>query len=150
MLKFAVGLVACALVGAAVATPSPGASSLTKRQFIARGDAICRSATVQISKLPQRTTMPVVAAKGARWLAINRRALKALRALTPPRRDRARVRAMFVLADRSINKGIAGFVAAARSGNLAAFIAAGRRAQAMINTGHRAARAYGFKACARW
>jgi len=54
------------------------------------------------------------------------------------------------LADKAINTGIARVVAAARTGNNSAYMAAARRANALINTAHAAARRYGFSACARW
>ena len=150
MTRFVVGLALCALLGGAVVADSEAAPNLSKAAYIAKGEAICRSASVQLRKLPPTTTMASVVRKGPKWLAIDRKGLKSLRALSPPAADRARIAALLVLADRSINKGIAGFIAAAKKGNMTAYVNAGRRAQTMIDAAHRSARAYGFSACARW
>jgi len=101
------------------------------------------------------TTWPMspasrAAAVGAKVLAVDRRALGALRALTPPAGEAATIRGLLGLADKAINTGIARVVAAARTGNNSAYMAAARRANALINTAHAAARRYGFSACARW
>lgn len=148
--RLAVALALCALLSGAAAADVQAAADLSKAGYIAKGDAICRTASAQLRKLPPTTTMASVVAKGPRWLSIDRRALKSLRALSPPAADRARISALLALADKSINKGIAGFIAAAKRGNAAGWVSAGRRAQTMINAAHRAARAYGFGACARW
>ena len=150
MSRFAIGLALCALLSGAVVAESEAAANLSKPAYIAQADKICKQASVQLRKLPPTTTMASVVKKGPRWLQIDRKALKSLRALSPPPADRARITALLALADRSINKGIAGFIAAARKGSMTAYVAAGRRAQTMINAAHRSARAYGFSACARW
>lgn len=150
MLKIGVVLTACAVLSGVAASNTQASTNLTKRVLIAKGDAVCSSTIAQLARLRPAVSLASVVAKGDRWLAINRRALRKLRALKPPAADRARTRRMMNLADRSINKGIVGVIAAARTGNLATYIAAARRGQAMVNAAHRAARAYGFKACARW
>jgi hypothetical protein len=150
VLKIAVVLAACAVLSGVAASESQAAANLTKRQTIAKGDAICRATIGELARLAPAVSMASMVAKGDRWLAINRRTLRKLRALRPPAADRAQFRRMTTLADRSINKGIVGVIAAARTRDPAKFVAAARRGQAMINAAHRAARAYGFRACARW
>lgn len=136
-------------VASAAATTAGASAQLTKPQYIAKGDAICTTAIVRLGRLGRLYPAARAAANGDKWLAIDRRTLAALRALTPPADDRAAVSRMLGLANVAINQGIVGVVAAARSGN-AAYMAAARRAQSLIDTAHAAARAYGFSSCARW
>ena len=149
-MKIAVALAACAVLSGVAASNSQAAANLTKRQTIAKGDAICSATIGELARLAPTVSMASIVAKGDRWLAINRRTLRKLRALNEPAADRVQFRKLTSLADRSINKGIVGVIAGARTRNPATFAAAARRAQAMINAAHRAARAYGFRACARW
>lgn len=132
------------------ATAASGGTQLSKPQYIAKADAICGSAIIKIRKLGRLYPASRAAAIGAKVLAIDRRTLGTLRALTPPASEAAAIRRLLGLADKAINKGIAGVVAAARTGNNSAYTAAARRANALINTAHAAARRYGFSACARW
>jgi len=146
-IAIALGLVAA--IGAAASTASAGAQ-ISKPQYIAKADAICGSAIAKIGKLGRLYPASRAAAVGAKLLAVDRRALGALRALTPPAGEAATIRGLLGLADKAINTGIARVVAAARTGNNSAYMAAARRANALINTAHAAARRYGFSACARW
>ncbi len=140
-----------ALAAAAIASGTATASSqLTKQQYIGKADAICSSASAQVRKLGRANSRSKVASIGGKWLAIDRRALAAVRQLAPPSSDRATIANAIHLADIAINKGIAGVIEAAKSGNGASYNAAARRASALINKAHAAARAYGFSACARW
>jgi hypothetical protein len=143
----AFGLVAA--FGVSASTASAGAQ-ISKRQYIGKADAICGSAIVKIRKLGRLYPASQAAAVGGKVLAVDRRALGALRALTPPAGETATIKRLLGLADKSINKGIARVVAAARTGNNSAYKAAARRATTLINTAHAAARRYGFSACSRW
>ena len=147
---FRSGVLAMAFVVVAVTCGTASAhSSLTKPQYIARGDAICGAAAAQVAKLGT-LNRPLLAKYGYKWLAIDRNALSALRGLAPPAADRATAARLLALADAAINKGVAGVVAAAKSGTNAQFFAAEERASVLINTAHAGARAYGFRACATW
>jgi hypothetical protein len=148
MARIAVALGLVAAISAAAGTARAGAQ-ISKPQYIAKADAICSSAIVKVSKLGRMYPASRAVAVGAKVLSVDRRTLAALRALTPPAGEEARIRVLLGLADKAINKGIAGVVAAAHNGN-SAYMAAARRANAMINTAHAAARKYGFLACARW
>ncbi len=144
----ALGLV---LAAAAIAVGSAAASpQLTKHQYIGKADAICSSASAQVRKLGRASSRAKVASIGDKWLAIDRRALAAVRRLAPPASDRATIANAIHLADIAINKGIAGVIEAAKSGNGASYNANVRRASALINKAHEAARTYGFSDCARW
>jgi hypothetical protein len=148
-------LTACLVVALAALAVSAGSASasarVTKAQYIAKGDAICGTAIVQLRRLGYlRGGRAAVASRGKRWLAIDRRTLAALRRLTPPAADRARVKRLLGLGDVAINKGVVGAIEAAKNGSNAGYSAAARRATAMINRAHAAARAYGFRVCPRW
>jgi hypothetical protein len=146
--RIAVALGLIAVIGAAGGIAN-AAVQISKPQYIAKADAICGSAIVKVSKLGRLYPASRAAAVGAKVLDVDRRALAALRALTPPAGQAATIKGLLGLADKAINKGIAGVVTAARGSNTA-YTAAARRANALINTAHAAARKYGFSACARW
>ena len=145
-------ITAVATLALAVLAPAGSpAVQLTKRQYIARGDAICHDAIANLDKLGGQLYPASRAARvGDRWLAIDRFTLRRLRALSPPARDRATVKHMLELADIAVNKGIAGVVKSAKTGSKAAYTAAIKRATRMINAAHAAARRYGFSTCSRW
>lgn len=147
--RIAVALGLIAAIGGA-ATTAKASVQISKPQYIAKADAICGSAIVKISKLGRLYPASRAAAVGAKILDVDRRALAALRALTPPAGQTTTIKGLLGLTDKAINKGIAGVVAAARTGNNSAYMAAARRATALINTAHAAARRYGFSTCARW
>lgn len=143
-------LVVCSLAALASVSTAGARAQLTKPQFIAKADAICASAHRQIVRLAPLAPAARTAKVGDRWLSIDRRALKALKALPPPAADRARVARLIHLTDVGINVGLANLVKAAKSGNASAYRAAGVRFSAMLRAGHAAAAAYGLKACATW
>jgi hypothetical protein len=147
--RIAASLCLIAAIGGAATTANAGAQ-ISKPQFIAKADAICGSAIVKISKLGRLYPASRAASVGAKILAVDRRTLAALRALTPPAGEAAKIKGLLGLTDKAINTGIAGVVTAARSGSNDAYLAAARRATALINTAHKAARRYGFSTCARW
>jgi hypothetical protein len=144
--------VALCLVAAtgAVAGTANATVQISKRQYVVKADAICGSAIVKVSKLGRLYPASRAATVGAKVLLVDRHALAALRALTPPAGQAVTIRALLGLADKAINKGIAGVVTAARTGSNSAYVAAARRATVLINAAHAAARRYGFSACARW
>ena len=144
-------VVAATVVAFCATSLGAGASTqLTKPQYIAKGDAICGTAIRQLKQLGSLTGRPGAARYGAQWLTIDRRTLAGLRRLSVPPADRTTITALLKLADVAINKGVAPAVSAAKSGSSANYQAAAKRAVAMINRAHAAARAYGFSACSRW
>ena len=61
-------------IAALVAAASgPASTQLSKPQYIAKGDALCGSASVQIRKLGPLSGRAAVAAYGNTWLQIDRR-----------------------------------------------------------------------------
>ena len=117
MRAFRSGVLAMAFVVVAVTCGTASAhSSLTKPQYIARGDAICGAAAAQVAKLGT-LNRPLLAKYGYKWLAIDRNALSALRGLAPPAADRATAARLLGLADAAINKSVAGVVSAAEVGH---------------------------------
>lgn len=137
----------------ALASPATGANAgveLTEPQYIAKADALCRAADEKVTKLGPLFPASRAAAVGGKVLAIDRSTLAALRALTPPTSKRAAVARVLRLADIAINTGVAGAVAAAKSGQTKAFYAAAKRAQMLIDKAHAAARSFGLSACASW
>jgi hypothetical protein len=145
-----VGLLGVAVVVALGATTAGASAQVTKPQYIAKADALCAAADAKVSKLGALVPAPRAVAIGGKILTIDRAALAALRALTPPASERAAVARLLRLADVAINTGIAGVVSAARSGSAPAFAAAVRRAQMLVDRAHAAARSFGLYACASW
>jgi hypothetical protein len=86
---------------------------------------------------------------GDRWVKIDRQTLAKVRALQEPAADRAKITRLEHLADVAINKGIAGLVAAAKSGSKSRYNAAAVRAGKLIKPLHNGAVAYGFKVCTK-
>lgn len=139
------------IVAGLTASGTSAGAELTKPQYVAKANAICATAIADLKKLggklyPIRTAARV----GDRWLAADRRALKKLRALSPPAADSAKIRSMLGMADATVNQGIVGVVKAAKSGNNAAYQTALKRAQKLLNKTKAAVRAYGLSVCSRW
>ena len=146
-----IALVAVTAVAALAATTGANAvGQLTKPRYIAKADALCAAADAKVTKLGPMVPASRAVAVGTKVLAIDRGALAALRALTPPASQQAAVAKLMTLATAAINTGIAGVVTAARSGSASGFSAAVKRAQLLINKAHAAARAFGLSACASW
>lgn len=134
-------------VGTATAQARP---TLTKPQYVAKANAICKQVIADLKPLVRLYPRTRAARVGDKWLAIDRQALRKLRALSAPPADRATVRKLLALADTAINKGIVEVVRAAKSGSNPAYNAAVRRAQKMLDQAERASRSYGLVTCARW
>ena len=148
---------AVARLAAAVATivvlvaaaSSQAAPSLTKQQWKKQADALCASAIAQNHKYNPLYPAAKAAAVGDKVVAVSRRTMRSLHALQPPTAEKTSVGRLLTLGDAAVN-GLARAIVAAKSGNEQAFVTAARRAQALIDKAHAAARAYGLQACARW
>ena len=144
-----VASLALATLAAAASASGEAAPSLTKQQWKKQADALCAAAITQNHKYNPLYPAAKAAALGDKVVAVSRRTMRSLHALQPPTAEKASVGRLLALGDAAVN-GVARAVASAKSGNEQAFVTAARRAQALIDKAHAAARAYGLQACARW
>ncbi len=126
---------------------------LTKAQFIARADAVCRDVkraqlpfTERVDKLPDRTSIARVAPLLEGSLAESRAGLARLRALPAPRRDKAALDAYFGSAARLL-EAHRRLADAARTNDREAGEQVARTTDALSHDQRRLATAYGFKDC---
>jgi hypothetical protein len=127
---------------------SSGTSGSTRAQFIARAVAVCNRYQHQIGVLPQVTDLPGLAVAAGRAVALQRRELHDLRALTPPRADRAAVGRLLGSLQLSIGAG-SRLSAAAASGDRTAVLAATQVLTARLLETNRLAQPFGLGSCAR-
>lgn len=126
---------------------SSTASGPTRAQFIARAVAVCNRYQHQIGVLPQVSDLPGLAVAAGRAVALERRELHDLRALTPPLADRAAVGRLLGSLQRSIDAGRRLSTAAA-SGDRAAVLAATQALTARLLDTNRLAQPFGLGTCA--
>jgi len=141
---------ACALLVLAAASDVAAAPTLSKPQFKRRANAICASAHAKVLRVAPLYPIARTAKIGDKWLKIDRDALAALRAITPPASERARVRRLLALTDKTINTGLADLVKAAKAGNKSKYNSASRRFTTLLIASHKAAGDYGLPACFSW
>ena len=126
---------------------SSSTSGPTRAQFIARAVAVCNRYQHQIGVLPQVTDLPGLAVAASRAVALQRRELNDLRALTPPAADRVAVGRLLGSLQRSIDAG-SRLSAAAASGDRAAVLAATHALTVRLLETNRLAQPFGLGTCA--
>ena len=130
-------------------TPGAASGRLTKAEFIARGDAVCK----EIDEIPDTINAPAETSDiGAaadylqQSLDKTRPKVAQLEALRPPAADQAVADRLRTTYDQLLAKE-ADVIAAARARNQAAYTTAQGEVAALIKDLHDEASAYGFRVC---
>jgi hypothetical protein len=147
LLRFCLAL---AVIAGVAADAAPARSLLSKPQYIARGDAVCARAIAQTHALGAVPSLQAWGGPaGTRSLSIDRTALAGLEALVPPPGDATTVRRLLAGAMTTIAE-TARALRAARAGDERTFRAHAASVALLTRRYQAGARAYGFRACARW
>ncbi len=104
----AVTLAAIAAAAVAVAGCSGGGGGddrLSKDEFIAQADAICKEANEKLDALGEPASFEEVASLAGDAIAIQEDAIAQLRALEPPAEDEATLNEAYALLDRQVEVG---------------------------------------------
>jgi hypothetical protein len=139
------------LVGAAVAAvlvACGGGGGVTKADYVQQANAVCRDAAKQVAalRIPARadiTAMPKVAAK---VVAVQRSAVTHLRAIKPPKKDRAQISRWIALVDQTIDQADVS-ARAQKDDDIPRAITANANGTALDRRADEIARAYGLRMC---
>ncbi|MCL4290657.1 MAG: hypothetical protein KJ051_10335 [Thermoleophilia bacterium] len=96
---------------------SGGGDRLTKEEYIAQADAICKAANEKIDALGEPETMEEIATLAADAIEIQTKSLADLRALKPPEADEAKLNEAYALIDQQVGLGKE-ILEAAKAGDL--------------------------------
>jgi hypothetical protein len=120
---------------------------LTKTEFVARANAICRAMNAQAKTVPNPGNDPnKLAAASDRVAAITATALRKIRALPQPPNDAATLDAIYSKLDAILVQW-GTLAAAARAGNKAAAQRSGAKLSVLVNQANAASNAYGLTVC---
>ncbi len=113
----AVAALALAGVAAGCGGGDGGGDRLTKDEYIAQADAICKAANEKIDALGEPETMEEIATLAADAIEIQTKSLADLRALKPPEADEAKLNEAYALIDQQVGLGKE-ILEAAKAGDL--------------------------------
>jgi hypothetical protein len=145
VIVLALGVAGCLGGGGGSSSAKP---ALTRAQYVSAAGAICRRYQGQIAGLKPTTNLAQLADQGARAVALERAELKDLWRLEPPSADAASIGQLLDAVDSATAAGDA-LVAAARSHNTAAVLAAAAALRSRLAEANRLAKPYGLDICAR-
>jgi len=115
----AVAALALAGVAAGCGGGDGGGDRLTKAEYIAQADAICKAANEKIDALGEPASLEEVAALATSAIEIQEGSLAELRALKPPEEDEATLNEAYALVEQQVEVGKK-VKAAAEAGDLEA------------------------------
>lgn len=116
--RAAAAVAALALAGVAAGCGGGGGGDrLSKEEYIAQADAICKAANEKIDALGEPETMEEIATLAADAIEIQEESLADLRALEPPEADEAKLNEAYALIDQQVGLGKE-ILEAAESGDL--------------------------------
>lgn len=123
-----------------------GEERLTKEEWIAQADAICKRAAQEIDALGTPQSLDEVAELAAKASEIGRRELGEIRALQPPEEDEATIEEMLALSDQLIDIGEK-IGAAAEEGDLAEVQKLLQEGEPINDQADQLAQDYGLEEC---
>jgi hypothetical protein len=140
-----------ALVGAVVAllaVACSGGGGTTKADYLKDANAVCRGAAKQVAalRIPGRADVASMPRAAANVVAVQRRALARLKAIKPPKQDRARIARWIALVDQTIGQADLS-ARAQKDGDIPRAIAANANGTALDHRADDIARAYGLRMC---
>jgi hypothetical protein len=140
-----------ALVGAGVAllvVACSGGGGTTKADYVKQANAVCRDAAKQVAavRIPGRADVASMPRVAADVVGVQRRALIHLKAIKPPKQDRARITRWIALVDQTIDQADLS-AKAQKDGDIPRAIAANANGTALDHRADDIARAYGLRMC---
>jgi hypothetical protein len=123
-----------------------GDDRLTKEEFIAQADAICKEANDKLDALGEPANIEEVATFAEDAIAIQEDALARLRALKPPAEDEATLNEAYALLDQQVELGRQ-IVTAAEAGDVAAIEEIVAQGEPINDQADQIATDYGLKEC---
>jgi hypothetical protein len=127
-----------------------GGGGLSKAEYVAKANAICREAARRVTALDAPgqadvTQLPKVAGE---VVAVQRKALDRLKAIKAPKEDRTRIAKWIALVDQTIDQAEVS-ARSQRAGDITRAIAANLNGAALDKRADQLARAYGLRGCVR-
>ncbi len=139
-----------ALVGAAVALLVVACSGggMTKADYVKQANAVCHDAAKQVAalRIPGRADVASMPKAAASVVAVQRKALGRLRAIKPPKQDRAEITRWIALVDQTIDQADLS-ARAQKDGDIGRAITANTNGTALDHRADDIARKYGLRMC---
>jgi hypothetical protein len=147
MKRILVGVVGAVLLTALLGACGGGGGT-TKADYVKQANAICRDAAKQVAalRIPARadiTDMPKAAAK---VVTVQRKAVDRLRAIKPPKHDRAVIVKWIALVDQTIDQADVS-AAAQKDDDIPRAVTANANGTALDRRADEIARGYGLRMC---
>jgi hypothetical protein len=139
-------LAAAVAVAAGCGAGEEGDGRLTKEEFIAAADAICKEANAKLDALGTPTTLEQIAKFAGDAITIQEEALADLKALKPPAADEATINEAYALLDQQLELGRQ-IEAAAKEGDQAKIQELVGEVQPIDSQADQIAQDYGLKEC---
>ena len=125
-----------------------GSSSVTRREYIHRADAVCREAAKQVLRVsaPKGSSESEIGRAAARIVAAQRRALAELKALPEPSEPSGTVTKWIALVDQTLDQADAS-VRAQQRGDVTTALRANQHGAVLDGRADELARGYGMRVC---
>jgi hypothetical protein len=121
-------------------------SGLTKQQWIAKADGICKDAKTQIAAIPAPTSITGLVSEGQKALVITQNEFAQLRGLAAPSADAATIKTMLDTAAQEIPATV-GLIAIAKTGDMTKIQQYEASKQPIIDKAKQLAKSYGLTVC---
>jgi hypothetical protein len=127
-----------------------GGGGLSKADYVAKANAICRAAAKQVTDLdaPGRSDVSELPKVASEVVAVQRKALDRLKAIKAPKDDRTEIAKWIALVDQTIDQAEVS-ARSQRSGDITRAIAANLNGAALDKRADQLARSYGLRGCVR-
>jgi hypothetical protein len=127
-----------------------GGGGLSKAEYVARANAICRAAAQQVAALdaPGQSDVAQLPKVAGEVVAVQRKALDRLKAIKAPKADRTEIAKWIALVDQTIDQAEVS-AKSQRSGDITRAMAANLNGAALDKRADELARAYGLRGCVR-
>jgi hypothetical protein len=127
-----------------------GGGGLSKAEYIARANGICRAAAKQVAALdaPGQSDVAQLPKVAGEVVAVQRKALDRLKAIKAPKEDRTEIAKWIALVDQTIDQAEVS-AKSQRSGDITRAMAANLNGAALDKRADELARAYGLRRCVR-
>jgi hypothetical protein len=140
-----------ALAGAVVAVAvvaCSGGGGVTKAEYVKSANAVCREAAKQVAalRIPGRADVAGMPKAAASVVVVQRKALDRLRAIKPPKGDRAEIARWIALVDQTIGQADLS-ARAQKDGDIPRATTANANGAALDRRADEIARGYGLRMC---
>jgi hypothetical protein len=131
-------------------TACGGGGGLSKAEYVAKANAICREAAAKVATLdaPGQSDVAHLPKVAGEVVAVQRKALDRLQAIKAPKEDRAEIARWIALVDQTIDQAEVS-ARSQRSGDITRAIAANLNGAALDKRADQLARSYGLRRCVR-